>query len=99
RATLQRLGGAQSIVRTYLDGLMNGFNPAEQATCFLFFDRLVTPSRTKVAQTLDELATYAQRAPAEIAPLLKRLEAGRALRHLGGSARDRGAQCSFHSPS
>jgi hypothetical protein len=48
-ATLERLGGAEKIVRMHLDGVMDRLNAAHQGICASFFDRLVTPSGSKIA--------------------------------------------------
>ena len=60
RATLDRLGGAERIVRTHLDGTMRDLRPDEQQIAARAFRYLVTPSNTKVAYTADDLAEYAE---------------------------------------
>ena len=58
-ATLEALGGASRIVRTHLDQVMSRLVPHDQALCADFFDRLVTPSGTKIACRLDDLKQWA----------------------------------------
>lgn len=58
-ATLDTLGGAQQIVRTHLDQVMARLPAAQQALCAAFFDRLVTPSGSKIACRLDDLQKWA----------------------------------------
>lgn len=57
--TLKKLGGAARIVRTHLDQVMSTLAANEQALCAQFFDRLVTPSGTKIACRLDDLKQWA----------------------------------------
>ncbi len=68
--TLNRLGGAEKIVRTHLDTVMNKLRAPEQEICSTFFDRLVTPSGTKIAQSANDLVTYAARPAAQVTPVL-----------------------------
>ncbi|MEP7200127.1 MAG: AAA family ATPase, partial [Chloroflexota bacterium] len=79
-ATLTRLHGAQGIVQTHLDTLMQGLSAAEQAICSSFFDRLVTPSGAKIAQTRDDLVQYSQQSEAAVTPVLTKLGDARILR-------------------
>ena len=58
-ATLARLGGAARIVRTHLDQVMSKLPSADQSLCARFFDRMVTPSGTKIACRLDDLKQWA----------------------------------------
>lgn len=78
--TLNHLGGAEKIVRTHLDAVMKKLAPSEQEVCSSFFDRLVTPSGTKIAQTADDLVTYAARPAERVKPVLKKLADARVLR-------------------
>lgn len=57
--TLDTLGGAKQIVRTHLDQVMATLPAAQQALCAAFFDRLVTPSGSKIACRLDDLQKWA----------------------------------------
>jgi WD40 repeat protein len=57
--TLRTLGGASQIVQTHLDQVMSRLSSNDQALCAEFFDRLVTPSGTKIACRLDDLKKWA----------------------------------------
>ncbi len=78
--TLSRLGGAEKIVRTHLDAVMSKLTAPEQEICATFFDRLVTPSGAKIAQSADDLVTYTARPAARVTPVLKKLDEARVLR-------------------
>ncbi|MEM7537172.1 MAG: PQQ-binding-like beta-propeller repeat protein [Chloroflexota bacterium] len=60
RSTLRELGGSKTIVRNYLDETLDALRPTERTLATRFFDRLVTPSGTKIALTLDDLTKYAK---------------------------------------
>lgn len=74
--TLERLGGAEKIVRTHLDTTMSSLTPEEQAVSANIFNFLVTPSGTKIAHTAHDLADYAHAPQSEIAPTLEKLSSG-----------------------
>jgi len=78
--TLQKLGGAQEIVRTHLDAVMAKLEQREQSLCAGFFDRLVTPSGTKVACRLDDLGKWAGNLADQVLPVVKVLSENRILR-------------------
>jgi WD40 repeat protein len=71
--TLRRLGGARQIVGTHLDKAMSTLGRDEQNIAASIFHYLVTPSGTKICQTLSDLASYANLAQAQLAPLLEKL--------------------------
>lgn len=75
-ATLERLGGAEKIVRTHLDTTMNALPPAEQDVAARIFRYLVTPSGAKIAHTAQDLSEYAGLTPGELAPTLEKLASG-----------------------
>ena len=79
-ATLENLGGAREIVRTHLDAAMAKLAPAEQELCAGFFDRMVTPSGTKVACRLDDLHNWAGNQANRVLPTLQVLSDSRILR-------------------
>jgi WD40 repeat protein len=79
-ATLERLGGADKIVRMHLDEVMDGLDGAQQEVCAKFFDRLVTPSGTKIACNLRDLTVFAGPGSSEVAPILETLCTNRILR-------------------
>ncbi len=55
-STLQRLGGAQEIVRQHLDRVMREFTPPEMAVLADAFGHLVTRSGSKIAHYASDLA-------------------------------------------
>jgi WD40 repeat protein len=92
RETLDRLGGAGEIVRAHVDEQMRALSEPEQAIAAQVFDRLVTPSGTKLAQTVDDLATYSGVDPDELRPVLEKLSGrGRILRPLPAPPSEPGA--------
>jgi WD40 repeat protein len=78
--TLTRLGGAGNIVRAHLEDVMTGMDEAQRAACASFFDRLVTPTGTKVACSRDDLARWAGPRGEQVPAALDRLSARRILR-------------------
>jgi WD40 repeat protein len=74
--TLERLGGAEKIVRTHLDTTMSALPPPEQEVAANIFNFLVTPSGTKIAHTAHDLANYAHLPQSEITPTLEKLSSG-----------------------
>jgi hypothetical protein len=75
-STLERLGGASHIVATHLDAALAALTPDERDAAAGIFQYLVTPSGTKIALGVDDLAQYANRKKEEIQPLLVRLSSG-----------------------
>jgi hypothetical protein len=59
-ATLERLGGAESIVKSHLDKVMNKLTRSEQDTAALIFYQLVTPSGSKIAHSVDDLSFFSK---------------------------------------
>jgi WD40 repeat protein len=80
QSTLESLGGAEAIVSAHLARALDALPPrdAEVATNALRF--LVTPSRTKIAHTLDDLVGYTNESPAALQTVLERLATQRVLR-------------------
>ena len=74
--TLDRLGGASRIVRTHLDDAMARLSSAERDVAARIFHYLVTPSGTKVAHALPDLAEYAGVRESELRPVVERLSSG-----------------------
>ncbi len=74
--TLERLGGAERIVRTHLDVALAGLSTDEQDVAAALFRFLVTPSGTKIAHRVDDLAEYVGREAETVAHVLGRLAAG-----------------------
>ena len=80
--TFQRLGGAERIVQDHLGAALAAFTPEQRDAAAAAFNHLVTPSGTKVAHGLEDLATYSGVAPAFLAPVLTGLAEQRILRPL-----------------
>jgi WD40 repeat protein len=79
-STLERLGGAQEIVRTHLQGVMEKLDTNEREVCARFFDRLVTPSGSKVAYTIDDLTNFGGNLAQYVPSVIKKLSDARILR-------------------
>ena len=75
--TLERLGGADTIVRTHLDAALAELPETDQDLVGRVFRFLVTPSGTKIAYRIADLAEYAQAPPDRIEHVVGLL-AGRA---------------------
>ena len=73
RATFDRLGGAQQIVRTHLDTTMARLVGSERDIAARAFRYLVTPSQTKIAYTIPDLADFAAVPQLKLEPVLKKL--------------------------
>jgi WD40 repeat protein len=84
RATLDDLGGAQEIVREHLDRAVEALAPGERDVAARVFHHLVTPSGTKIAHGVRDLAQYAGVREEEVRPVLASLGAERILRPLDG---------------
>jgi hypothetical protein len=82
-STFERLGGAQTIARTHLDHVMEELDPTEQEVCSRFFDRLVTPSGAKIAQSETDLRDYAGNLADSVPTVLHRLSNARIVRTIG----------------
>lgn len=70
---LERLGGAEKIVRDHVESVMTSLRPAQRHASAAIFDRLVTPSGSKIAYNADDLRNFAGKYGAAVAPLLERL--------------------------
>ena len=81
-ASLRGLGGSERIVEDHLERALAALTPAQQNTAAAMFGHLVTPSGTKIAHRLDDLATYASVGGAELAPIVASLADERILRPL-----------------
>ncbi len=71
--TLQRLGGAERLVRTHLDQIMSKLRRRERAIAANLFNFLVTPTGTKIAHTANDLASYTAKPQTKLKPVLDRL--------------------------
>jgi hypothetical protein len=72
-ATLHNLGGAEKIVRTHLDSVMNRLSSDHQLLASRIFQYLVTPSGTKIALTASDLASFVDSPTQVVTSLLERL--------------------------
>ena len=80
--TFQRLGGAERIVQDHLGAALAAFTPEQRDAAAAAFHHLVTPSGTKVAHAVGDLATYSAVEPGFLAPILTGLAEQRILRPL-----------------
>ncbi len=75
-STLERLGGAERIVRTRLDEALAALSPEERDVAAAIFHYLVTRSGAKVAHTARDLADYAELPEAEVTQVLEHMASG-----------------------
>ncbi len=79
-STLRELGGAEHIVEDHLERAMADLSPREKGAAAAMYNFLVTPSGTKIAHGVRDLAGYAAVAEAEASDVLQRLTAERIVR-------------------
>jgi Tfp pilus assembly protein PilF len=86
RSTLARLGEAESIVRTHLNKIIEKLDEHEQDIAASVCSYLVTPTGSKIACTIDDLASYAELTKEQVRPVLEKLQSKevRVLRHVPG---------------
>ncbi|HEY8718861.1 hypothetical protein [Pengzhenrongella sp.] len=77
RETLDRLGGAQAIVRSHLDEVMAGLSQDQLDVAAGVFHHLVTTSGSKIALTADDLAEWSGVGLQPVRQLLEALSSGR----------------------
>jgi WD40 repeat protein len=82
-STLRDLGGAERIVESHLERALAALTLAQQDAAAHVFGHLVTPSGTKVAHGVTDLASYAAIGEPELEPVLRSLAQERILRPLG----------------
>ncbi len=82
--TLRRLGGAQAIVRDHLERALGSLDPEERRVAGDVFGRLVTPSGTKIAHRLGDLAQYASVSEEQLGRTLGTLARERIVRPVDG---------------
>jgi WD40 repeat protein len=80
RATLRELGGAERIVQDHLERAMAALSPREKGAAAAMYNFLVTPSGTKIAHGVRDLAGYAALEEGEAIEVLRRLSAERIVR-------------------
>jgi WD40 repeat protein len=83
-ATLAELGGAERIVEEHLERALEGLDEDERDLVARLFNHLVTPSGTKIAHAVDDLARYARVDADGLGHVLGTLEAARILRRVPG---------------
>lgn len=71
--TLHDLGDAKKLVLDHVDGVMKSLSDAERAAAATVFDRLVTPSRSKIAYAQSDLEAFAGAHADAVPSLVKRL--------------------------
>ncbi len=79
-ATLRELGGAEHIVEDHLERAMAELTPSEKGAAAAMYHFLVTPTGTKIAHGVRDLAGYASVEEGEAAEVLHRLTAERIVR-------------------
>jgi len=78
--TFEELGGAEEIVRDHLERALSDLDARERDLAASVFRHLVTPSGTKIAHAVDDLAEYADVDARELRPLVTKLVEERILR-------------------
>jgi WD40 repeat protein len=84
-STLMELGGAERIVGDHLQGALRDLLPEQQEIAAALFLHLVTPSGTKIAYTIGDLARYAGASEDETRDVIDRLAGERILRPVVGT--------------
>jgi WD40 repeat protein len=82
--TFRELGGAARIVRDHLEQAMAELSPSEQEAAAAMYHHLVTPSGTKIAHGVGDLAGYANVSESEADAVLQKLTRERVLRASSG---------------
>jgi WD40 repeat protein len=95
-STLVELGRAERIVEEHLERALEGLDADERDLVARLFNHLVTPSGTKIAHGVDDLARYANEEPALLEPLLSSLDAARILRRVPGKGGEGSRYEIFH---
>jgi WD40 repeat protein len=87
--TLARLGGARHIVEEHLQGAMAELAPEQKDVAARLFNHLVTPSGTKIAHEVSDLADFGRVPVEQLRPVLSTLAERRILRSVeeGGDIR------------
>jgi WD40 repeat protein len=94
--TLSRLGGAEQIVRDHVDEALTGLTADEKDLAARMLDHLVTPSGSKIAHEVGDLAEYAGAPEASVLPVLAKLGDERILRSVSGNGRRRSGYEIYH---
>jgi WD40 repeat protein len=96
RATLTELGGAERIVEEHLERALAGLDDEQKETAAALFNHLVTPSGTKIAHGIDDLARYAGADEGTLRGVVDRLTGERVLRPLADGDGSGGRYEIFH---
>jgi CHASE2 domain-containing sensor protein len=86
--TLERLGGADTIVRGHLDDVLDALPADQRDAAAAAFRFLVTSSGRKIALSSEELRDFSDADPAALEPALEHLERERILRPIPSEERD-----------
>ena len=78
--TYKHKGGAQGLLRAYVENVLNGFSAAEKRLTSLAFNHLITRRGTKMAYTAPDLASLLGEDPQALGKVLSRLSTARILR-------------------
>ena len=78
--TFEQLGGAEAIVRAHLERALAELDQRERDLAASVFRHLVTPSGSKIAHAIDDLAEYAEVDARELRPVVTKLVEERILR-------------------
>jgi WD40 repeat protein len=90
RETLEELGGAETIVRQHLERALEALAPEQRALVAEMFEHLVTPSGTKIAHEVGDLARYARAREQDVAGVLGHLVSERIVRPVDGRGGEQG---------
>ena len=94
--TLERHGGAEAIVRAHLLRAVEALTAPEKDVAADVFRYLVTPSGTKIAHGVADLAEYADVDQSALLPVLTTLGRERIVRTVDGAGRDGSRYEIFH---
>lgn len=94
--SLTRLGGSQAIVRAHLRRAVEDLTAEERDVAAEMFRYLVTPSGTKVAHDVSDLAEYAAVEEGRLLPVLSTLRRERILRPVDGAGGGGGRYEIYH---
>jgi WD40 repeat protein len=90
--TFRGLGGAQQIVEDHLERALRALTASERDAAASVFGHLVTPSGTKIAHGISDLASYAAISETDLEPVLRSLAQERILRPLGENGHGAGSR-------
>lgn len=76
QATLDELGGAETIVQSHLDKVMASLAPTQVDVAAAVFHHLITTSGTKIALTAQDLADWSEQPVSAVQDLLETLSSG-----------------------